>query len=760
MSRLTSFGRRSSYMLILGVLLTFGATGRIAMAVTDCKLSTTDCDALIAPWVGWVPDDNATACGAAADGAAFTGSSADQTDVQKVATTFIVGLDGSKPKLAQAIATDFASKYHIGGTYLIGTSDGAGFNKDFYASLEKAAGGNPMVFASDEEGVVTRYDYGNTPFPSAAKLAKESPSDIEATVRKDSKIMADNGLTTDLAPVLDLRDVGDGAWANGRSFSSDPDTVAKAAGAFVEGLADNNVTPVFKHFPGFDDTTSGTTDDKYIEMKGSIDKTVAPYKKLLDKYPNAGVMLSNMYVDALDKNNPSSMSADTVRYLRNKLDFKGLITTDDLSVSSVKKKSGSLANAVSTALQAGVDMPLFQITGTSVAEAENNLDRVISTVQKNSAALKAIDDNQSIVAGFKGATSPTSQSSTTAGGCCSTTALSGDDNATKVYNYFIGKGLSPAAAAGIMGNMQAESHFNATAEQNPGAWEDLSTRNVNEGGKGGVGLVQWDGGRRPAVIKYMESQGLTDADFHHATDKLLGTELDYVWKELQGPYVDTLHAIQKETDAGQAAYDFHKGYEGSSDSPDQIKQNRMDPAETFFKQYSGSTSGGSSGAGCAGVSPNCTSAQGVAKILCAAKAYDTVSYSESAAGGHLPGGAAAWHKTCPVIGPSCVLDCSGLVNIAVYDAFKVELNENTDGERAAIGKYWKKISFSELQPGDLVQPNTGHVEIVDHVKGKNVYAFAAHTDGVPQPQQVGEWDNDPDVDGPNSLYLHYIGPGV
>ncbi len=139
--------------------------------------------------------------------------------------------------------------------------------------------------------------------------------------------------------------------------------------------------------------------------------------------------------------------------------------------------------------------------------------------------------------------------------------------------------------------------------------------------------------------------------------------------------------------------------------------------------------GGNSG------SPDCATAQGNAKILCEAKKYDPVSYEESARGGHLAS-AAAWLKTCPVIDKTCLLDCSGLVNIAVWDAFKVDLNENTNGEYADT-EHWKHIDQADLQPGDLIQPNSGHVEIVDHIQGKIIHTFGAHTWRYTQERQVG-----------------------
>jgi hypothetical protein len=345
--------------------------------------------------------------------------------------------------------------------------------------------------------------------------------------------------------------------------------------------------------------------------------------------------------------------------------------------------------------------------------------------------------------------------------------------------YFFTKevGLSPEGTAGIMGNMQAESGFNPAAAQTKGAWEDMSSRNINQGGGGGVGLVQWDGGRRPAYINYANS--------HHADPKSIVPQLNYVWKELNTGYTEALSGLQSASSPEDAAFVFHAKYEISADSPERIKNTRAKYARTVYNTYFSKTITGSvptsstdnpcgdeDNNGDTSIGADCGNAQGNARIVCAAKYYDTASYYMGTAGGHQ--GAGVWHKDCDTtyhylggspaktingnaVGPKCFVDCSGLVNMAVYDLFKVELRENTAGERADIGKYWKKLAnFSDLRPGDIIQPHSGHVEIIDKVQGNKATTFGAHTARYPQPRQVSPSSY---TKGSGQLYLRYIGPG-
>ena len=357
-----------------------------------------------------------------------------------------------------------------------------------------------------------------------------------------------------------------------------------------------------------------------------------------------------------------------------------------------------------------------------------------------------------------------------------TTILVGTDNEEKIWNFFVGQGLSGQATAGIMGNLQQESTFDPSAHQTAGAWADMSN-NYNEA----VGLFQWDGGNRPQMIKAAESQGLALQVLETSSDQNLAWQLNYSLGQMKGTSPtgtqNVFGGLQKSpqsTDPKAAATFFNHGFESGSD-PGGVRESN---AATIYAKYSGGGGGGSSSSSSSGgcstsqTGANCTqgsaSVTGLAKIYCEALRFNhKASYSETALGDHMGSNTPWINQVCPqlknnlqgaTITPSCLVDCSGLVNISVYLAFGYDLNENTTSERADEGKLWKVIPRSAIQTGDLIQPAAeagGHVEIIDKVQNGIVYTMGAHTSNAPQPDQV---DTVSYPTSPGDLYLQWIGP--
>jgi cell wall-associated NlpC family hydrolase len=321
--------------------------------------------------------------------------------------------------------------------------------------------------------------------------------------------------------------------------------------------------------------------------------------------------------------------------------------------------------------------------------------------------------------------------------------LTGKDNEEKAWNYFKAKGLDDTHVAAIIGNFMQESHLNPEIMQKGG-----NSKNPSDAGSGGWGIAQWSPGGK--VVGIAQSLNINGPIYE------LATQLDIVWGEMNGTSPagaqNMIVPFKQKTTLADAVSYFTTYYEAAG-----VIGIRLQYAQVALAKYGGGSSTGSSSTGSVGscgsaLSPDCQTAVGSAKIICAAKAYDTVSYVFGA--GH--GGGAAWHKSCPTIGPSCGLDCSGLVNIAVYDAFGVDLNQNTNAE-AADSQHWQHVPLNKLQPGDLIQPDVGHVEIVERVTATELFTFGAHHSGGPQADQVSSIPMNPMPLPSGWVGLHWIG---
>lgn len=474
------------------------------------------------------------------------------TKAERIAQTFVVGFDASTPKTT--IEALF-KKYKLGGMYVVGTSNAkaAGFNESFYNSLEKATG-LPVVIASDEEGgAVKRYTYPNISggLPSAKAMGQLSDSQVKGLGADVGKQLAADGITADLAPVLDIDDGNNIISQKNRSFSDDEDVIIKKAGAFAKGLESKGVKPVFKHFPGFGKAGSGNSDLEPVTASSdyALARNVAPYRNLLKEHPDAGVMLSNIFVPDLGRSKPVSLNSKAVDYLRNDLDFTGLITTDDLAaLGKYGDKAVGLSGAIAGSLRAGVDMPLFGISTTSQAEAEKKLDAAIKVV-KDSVTNEDINRALVQVNKFKGLTESVSSASQPSkqAGCCSLTSnetsvdLPGDNRVEQTFQFARNElGLTPIQAAALVGNFMQESG------------ESISPTAVNPD-SGAYGIAQWLGGRLTNLKTFAQQKNGSHSDFK--------IQLLFLQHELNGSEKAAFLSLKKQTNLEAAAADFERKFE-------------------------------------------------------------------------------------------------------------------------------------------------------------------------------------------------------
>lgn len=295
---------------------------------------------------------------------------------RRLAQLLMVGVDARGPQEALAVVRS----EQVGGIFLPGSA--TGLLSDGALEQVQAAAELPVAVAVDDEGGrVQRIDTLDGEMPSARSMAANlSPEQVyQLAVKRGGQLRA-RGVTVDFAPSADVSSQPDGAVIGDRSFSSDPDTVARYAGAFAKGLRDAGVLPVFKHFPGHGratgDSHRGSVRTPPLAELQKVD--LLPYQQLLDGQL-AGVMVGHLDVPGLtEPDTPASISPAALALLRDQFGYDGVVFTDDLAAMAAITDRVDLPEAVRQALTAGVDMALW-ITTERLSEVLDHLEQAVAT---------------------------------------------------------------------------------------------------------------------------------------------------------------------------------------------------------------------------------------------------------------------------------------------------------------------------------------------------------------------------------------------
>lgn len=478
---------------------------------------------------------------------------------EKIAKMFIVGFNATDTAGMDAAV----SKYKIGGLFFHGDS-GSSLNKAFFDGLNQKAGSPLLISSDDEGGKITRFI---PDAPSAATMGTWDDAKIEAQGKKVGDTLKAAGVTSALAPVLDLNG-GNTIWTQlQRDWSDNPDVVAQKASAWARGLKSAGVNPVYKHFPGLGHINVNTDISPAPPVSlASLQNDIKPFQALSSQNGGA-LMLGNMFIS--DWNGgliPVSTSGDAVKYVRDTVKFNGVVMTDDLSAKYIA--GGNLPQAVATAVEAGVDMPLFTGNETTVKQAIDAVKTLPDAQAKVDAALQRVTAYKTNLI----ATAPAASTCCASGGGGGST-LSGDNNLAKIYNYFSGKGLTPEQVSGIIGNMMHESGLAPQRLETTGLNDITPADQVHAGG---WGIVQWT----PAS----KMIGPTKAAGKDPND--LSVQLDFLWNELNTNEKGALDGLKAATTPEAAADAFLTGYERPK-IPEATRALRETSARAIFENSKG-----------------------------------------------------------------------------------------------------------------------------------------------------------------------------
>lgn len=172
--------------------------------------------------------------------------------------------------------------------------------------------------------------------------------------------------------------------------------------------------------------------------------------------------------------------------------------------------------------------------------------------------------------------------------------LTGKTNEEKIWNFLKSKGLSDHGAAGLMGNLYAESALNPhnlqnTYEKKLGFTDDTYTAAVDSGNytnfardAAGYGLAQWTyWSRKEGLLAYVRGLGKSVGD--------LEAQLGYLFKELSESYAGLLNTLKTATSVRAASDAVLTKYERPADQSATVQAKRASYGENYFNKYAGSS---------------------------------------------------------------------------------------------------------------------------------------------------------------------------
>ncbi len=285
-----------------------------------------------------------------------------------------VGFRGCRPSEVDAAARDVA-EHHVGGVILFDQEMADGTTRrrniespeqvrELTAFLQSQAK-QPLLISIDQEGGrVNRLkaEYGFPPTVSHEELGRRDQ--VESTYLHASamaRTLASIGLNLNLAPVVDLdaNPLNPIIKGKGRSFSADPEIVARHAAAFVRAHREQGVLTCAKHFPGHGsaagDTHLGLVDvtQTWSEME------LIPFQRLIDGGLCDMIMSAHVFNARLDPEVPATLSRAVISgLLRERMKFGGVVTSDDMEMKAISTHYG-LEKSIPAAINAGVDWLCF-----------------------------------------------------------------------------------------------------------------------------------------------------------------------------------------------------------------------------------------------------------------------------------------------------------------------------------------------------------------------------------------------------------------
>ena len=173
-------------------------------------------------------------------------------------------------------------------------------------------------------------------------------------IDKTSYLLKSIGVNINTVPVLDLRTKNSSNIIGDRAFSNDPKIVSKIGDYCIKFYKENGIGTVIKHIPGHglakvDSHHFTPVINKKLDYL--LKNDFLPFKRKNSFF----AMTAHIIFKKIDLKNTVTHSKKIIKLIRNKIGFKNILISDDISMKSLK---GKIKENTINAFNAGCDLVL------------------------------------------------------------------------------------------------------------------------------------------------------------------------------------------------------------------------------------------------------------------------------------------------------------------------------------------------------------------------------------------------------------------
>ena len=235
--------------------------------------------------------------------------------------------------------------------------------KNLTAGMKSYAKIPPFLSIDQEGGRVERTEniHNGKKFLSA-KFAYEKGLDFLEKQTKDiAQELTEYGINLNFAPCIDTNTNPNNPIIGERAFSSNPNDVIEAEKIVSSIYKKFGIIPCAKHYPGHGDANADShlTLPKIELTLEEMEQThIKPFKASIENGIDM-IMAAHLHCTCFEKEEiPTSLSKTALDYLRNKLNFNGVIISDDMVMKGVAKFGE--VDACIMGIKAGINMFIYR----------------------------------------------------------------------------------------------------------------------------------------------------------------------------------------------------------------------------------------------------------------------------------------------------------------------------------------------------------------------------------------------------------------